>query len=94
MGLFKSKYEKELDEILYRLQMNLSNNYKDNAQDNLKEFEEALTIMRDSGKVKKSVISKYESVDAKFDGRNINERISWSRQMRAVFDGSTEIVPK
>ena len=35
-----------------------------------------------------------ELVDAKFDGRNINERISWSRQMWAVFDESTNIVPK
>ena len=36
----------------------------------------------------------HEAVDAKFDGRNINERISWSRQMWAVFDESTNIVPK
>lgn len=29
MGLFKSKTEKELDAIIQRLNMNMSNNYKD-----------------------------------------------------------------
>ena len=41
MGLFKSKAERELDTIIIRLQMNMSNNYKDNAQENLKELETA-----------------------------------------------------
>ena len=62
MGLFKSKYEKALDEIIFRLQMNLSNNYKDNAQDCLRELEESLETMRSSRKVKEAVISKYDSV--------------------------------
>ncbi len=39
MGLFKSNIEKELDSIIQRLQMNMSNNYKDNARDDLREFE-------------------------------------------------------
>ena len=39
MGLFKSKAEKELDAIIGRLEMDMSNNYKDNAQDDLKDFE-------------------------------------------------------
>ena len=62
MGLFKSKAEKQLDSIILRLQMNMSNNYKDNAQDNLKEFEEALEAMRSAGNVKAAVIEKYESI--------------------------------
>ena len=62
MGLFKSKYEKALDEIIFRLQMNLSNNYKDNAQDCLRELEESLNDMRASGKVKEAVLSKYDSL--------------------------------
>ena len=37
MGLFKSKAEKELDSIIQRLNMNMSNNYKHNAHDDLKE---------------------------------------------------------
>jgi len=32
MGLFKSKAEKELDGIIQSLEMNMANNYKDNAQ--------------------------------------------------------------
>ena len=62
MGLFKSKEEKLLDSIILRLQMNMSNNYKDNAQDNLKELEEALEAMRSSGNVKAAVLEKYESI--------------------------------
>ena len=62
MGLFKSKAEKELDSIIIKLQMNMSNNYKDNAQENLKELEAALDEMRNSGNVKQAVIDKYESL--------------------------------
>ena len=39
MGFFKSKYERELDIIIERIQMNMSNNYKDAAQENLKELQ-------------------------------------------------------
>ena len=62
MNLFKSKAEKELDAIITRLQMNMSNNYKDNAQANLKEFEEALDDMRKNGSIKAAVLSKYEKI--------------------------------
>ena len=60
LGLFKSKAEKELDAIINRLEMNMSNNYKDNAQANLKEFEAALEAMRNTGMVKTATLSKYE----------------------------------
>ena len=62
MGLFKSKAEKQLDSIILRLQMNMSNNYKDNAQDNLKELEEALEEMKSTDNVKAAVIEKYDSI--------------------------------
>ncbi len=62
MGLFKSKEEKELDYIIQRLEMNMSNNYKDNARDNLDEFEEVFDAMRSSGKAKPAVIAKYEAL--------------------------------
>ena len=39
MGFFKSNYERELDIIIERIQMNMSNNYKDAAQENLKELQ-------------------------------------------------------
>lgn len=62
MGLFKSKAEIELDSIIKRLEMNRSNNYKDNAQNNLKELEETLNAMRTAGSIKPKVLSKYESL--------------------------------
>ena len=37
-GLFKNK---ELEGIIFKLEANMSNNYKDNAQDNLKELEKS-----------------------------------------------------
>ena len=39
MGLFKSKAEKELDGIISRLEMNMSNNYKDAAISDYNELE-------------------------------------------------------
>ena len=62
MGLFKSGNEKMLDCVIQRLEMNLSNNYKDNAQDNLKEFDEMLSSMRSSGSLKGKALSKYEDI--------------------------------
>lgn len=62
MGLFKSKAEKELDNIIQRLEMNMSNNYKDNAQDNLKELEASINALRASGSIKPGVLSKYELI--------------------------------
>lgn len=62
MGLFKSKSEKELDGIIQRLEMNMSNNYKDNAQDNLKELEVALNDMREAGSLKPVILTKYQTI--------------------------------
>ena len=62
MGLFKSKYERELDMIMMRLDMNMSNNYKDNAQMNLKELEEAFAGMKEVGQLKGSSLDKYEKI--------------------------------
>ena len=60
MGLFKTKYERELDMIMTRLEMNMSNNYKDNAQMNLKELEEAFARMKEAGQIKGSSLEKYD----------------------------------
>lgn len=62
MGLFKSKAEKELDSIIQKIDMNMSNNYKDNAQDNLKELEMSINALKASGSIKTNVLSKYESI--------------------------------
>ena len=66
MSIFKSKYEKNLDEIINRLEMNMSNNYKDNAQDNLRELEECLNSFKESGKMKPAAIGKYENIIADY----------------------------
>ncbi len=62
MGLFKTKYERELDMIMTRLDMNMSNNYKDNAQMNLKELEEAFARMKEAGQIKGSSLEKYDMI--------------------------------
>lgn len=62
MGIFKSKSEKQLDDIINSLEMNMSNNYKDNAQDNLKDLEETLFKMKECGSIKGKVASKYDGI--------------------------------
>lgn len=69
MGLFKSKSEKELDGIIQQLEMNMSNNYKDNAQDNLKELEAALAAMKADGKLKPVILTKYENILSEYQGK-------------------------
>ena len=53
---------KELEAILFRLEANLSNNYKDNARDNLVEFEKIYTLLKDEGKLKPKHIEYYGNV--------------------------------
>ena len=62
MRFFKSKEEKELDNIISRLEMNMSNNYKDNAQDNLKELEAAINALSHSGKMKPAILDEYMAI--------------------------------
>ena len=62
MGLFKNKAEKQLDEIIKRLQMNMSNNYKDNAQDNLKELESMIRDYTANRSIKGKKADKYSQL--------------------------------
>ena len=62
MGSFKNRAEKELDSIIQRLEMDMANNYKDNAQDDLKELITAFDGMRSSGSMKPNVLSRYEAI--------------------------------
>lgn len=61
MKLFRiqSKEEKRLDEIIGRLQMNLSNNYKDSAQANLAELRETYDEMCSQGELKEKPKAEY-----------------------------------
>lgn len=60
MGLFKGRYEKELDALTGRIDMNMSNNYKDAAQANLKDFEETFEKYASEGKLKPKAQAIYE----------------------------------
>ena len=64
MGLFnfKSSAEKQLDGLIQKMEMNLSNNYKDNAQSDLKKLEETLAEMKAAGTLKEAVQAKYETI--------------------------------
>ena len=65
MSLFKSAKEKELDAIVAKIESNVSNNYKDAAQENFREFGRLLNEARDSGVLKPKKLSHYESI---YDG--------------------------
>lgn len=60
MGLFKSKYEKELDGIIADINMNMNNNYKDNAQAGLRRFDERLEEMLLQGLLKEKAAGEYK----------------------------------
>ena len=51
MGLF-SKKDKELEEVINQIRVDLSNNYKDNAVENIKKLEKLLEEKKASGKLK------------------------------------------
>lgn len=70
--LKKSGKNKQLEEILQRLQMNVSNNYKDAAQANLKEFEELFMQLKESGKMGDAQKEYYESQLSDWQGRMKN----------------------
>lgn len=51
---------KQLEEIVRRIQMNVSNNYKDAAQLNLKEFEDKIRGLEESGTLSGTQKAYYE----------------------------------
>lgn len=62
MGLFKSKAEKELDEIIQSIEVNMQNNYKDNAQSAFKELESKYGELKSADSLKTAVAAKYEKI--------------------------------
>lgn len=54
------KKNKDLEDILLSLHANASNNYKDAAQDNYKEFLQLFEEYKNSGKLKAKQITYYE----------------------------------
>lgn len=62
MGLFGFGKNKELEDIIMRLEANLSNNYKDNAQDNLKTFDKMYNEMKANGSLGKKNEERYGKI--------------------------------
>jgi len=60
--LFKNKYEKDLDSIAERIQMNMSNNYKDAAQRAFAEYCQALEAYVGEGKLSDKSKANYEGI--------------------------------
>lgn len=69
MGLFKSKHEVKLDNIIQRLEMNMSNNYKDNAQDNLKELIAAYESLKNDNLLKEKSLKKYGMIISEYQSK-------------------------
>lgn len=57
---------KQLDAIIQRIEMNVSNNYKDAAQTGLQEFAESLHKLEAEGKIKEKQKQYYEDKLAAF----------------------------
>lgn len=72
MGLFKSKAAAEMDRIILRIDMNMSNNYKDAAQMNFAELEQIYNESSEKGslkpKEKEAYGSKIEEYRARLKG--------------------------
>ena len=62
LRLFKTKEEKELDALLLRVDNNMSNNYKDAAQADYRNFLKRFSELSDSGKLKEKTIAYYQEV--------------------------------
>lgn len=60
MGLFKSKYQKELEALAAKIDINMSNNYKDNAQENLRDLEACFEKFKNDGVLKEKEIALFE----------------------------------
>ena len=58
----KTKEEKELLLSIEKIEMNMSNNYKDAAQMNLAELEAKLSRFTEQGKLSEELREKYESI--------------------------------
>ena len=58
----KTKEEKELLLSIEKIEMNMSNNYKDAAQMNLAELEAKLSRFTEQGKLSDELREKYESI--------------------------------
>lgn len=62
MGLFKNAEEKQLDLLIKRVEVNMQNNYKDNAQSAFAQFTEVFEAAKTGGKLKGKSLDKYTAI--------------------------------
>ena len=71
MGLFGfNKKDKDLEGIINQIRVDLSNNYKDNAVENIKKLEVMLGEKKASGKLKDATVYETLLEDFKTDVKN------------------------
>ena len=62
MGLFDKKDNKVLDAIIFSLQMNMNNNYKDATQSDMVKLENTYEAMRKNGELNEKQMVHYAEV--------------------------------
>ena len=70
--LFRSKEEKELDAKLERVENNMSNNYKDAAQADYKEYLKLLDEVEKSGKLSGKKLEYYRNLTEEYSKKLAN----------------------
>ncbi|MBQ8400944.1 MAG: hypothetical protein IJX14_03350, partial [Clostridia bacterium] len=69
LGLFKSAAVKELDQIVFELQQNLENNYKDAAQNARVQLGERLEALQKAGKLKEKEYRRFSVLYTEYSAR-------------------------
>lgn len=84
-SFIRSKEEKEIEEHLRKLKLNMSNNYKDAAQDNFRRFKAALDAGIASGKIrgkkKEEYMALLDEYEKKLQGfTHKDQKPYWTKQ--------------
>ena len=69
MFLFKGKAVGELDSYIFKLEMNMSHNYKDNAQEDFKDLCQAFKRLKEEGKLKDKTEEKYSRIISEYESK-------------------------
>ena len=69
LGLFKSAAVKELEQIVFELQQNLENNYKDAAQNARVQLGERLEALQKVGKLKEKEYRRFSVLYTEYSAR-------------------------
>lgn len=69
LGLFKSAAVKELEQIVFELQQNLENNYKDAAQNARVQLGERLEALQKAGKLKEKEYRRFSVLYTEYSAR-------------------------